>query len=162
MSKFIRWLDAFGDTNNRMAFADYCASLDWELNQRDREVAVEPLWKGKSLIAWTKLGLEVDTSSSLFVRGWLKDAHSLIDNHGRLTKHRKRSNKHLKSFKCMDRFLAAWNKYGPERRSWGLLWGEATFDLPVYTRLVCKDRSSLDLALQLGARYNLEVRLLNQ
>lgn len=46
--KFVRWLGAFGSGS------DLNEAADWEQSQIERQVAAEPLWRGRSFWATQK------------------------------------------------------------------------------------------------------------
>lgn len=47
MAKFVRWLGAYC---SKSVSADLVGAALWEVSQADREVACEPLLKGRSLV----------------------------------------------------------------------------------------------------------------
>ena len=125
--KFVRWLGAFGNGNSLKEAAS------WEMTQVSRQVAAEPLIKGKSHLNHAKIGLSVAHPEATFARGWLKDAYTVVDEKsGTLKATRERESE----FKSMDRFLAALNKRG------GYGHAEAAFNAPVYDAVVVKGDAS--------------------
>jgi hypothetical protein len=147
--KFVRWLGAFG------VGSSLTEAVSWELNQVERQVAVEPLWRGQSFIGHVTIGLAVDHSRSRFARGWLYDAYTVPHEDGslRATRHRKAE------FKNMDRFLAAWNKQRPFHH------GEVAFDSPVYRAVVVKSTASdrgFRRAKRLASKLGLPLKILKE
>ena len=100
--KFVRWLGAFGKQ------ADVLTSARWELSQQDREVAVEPLWKGQTQLH-AGVGLVVDHVDSSFVKGYLHDAFTTVDENGRLRGTRLSQKGGKNGIRSIDRFLACFN-----------------------------------------------------
>jgi len=125
--KFIRWLGAFGNGNSLSEAAR------WEVSQTSRQVAAEPLIKGKSHISHAKIGLSVAHPEATFARGWLNDAFTVIDERSGMIK---ATREHKSEYKNMDRFLAALNKRG------GYGHGEAAFNSPIYDAVVVKGDAS--------------------
>lgn len=129
--KFVRWLGAFGSGSSLTEAAD------WELSQTDRQVAVEPLHRGRSLINHAKIGLVVNHDASRFHAGWLADAYTVKRDDGTLRPIYKPRNRQGKKFKGMDRFLAAWSAIkNPSHH------GEVIFDSPVYRAVVVKSTAT--------------------
>ena len=125
--KFVRWLGAFGAGNSLQEAAE------WETKQVSRQVAAEPLIKGKSYIHHAKMGLSVARPEATFARGWLNDAFTVIEEKSGLLKATRERDS---EFKNMDRFLAALNKRGGEGHA------EATFNAPIYDAVVVKGNAS--------------------
>jgi len=125
--KFVRWLGAFGTGNSLTEAAT------WEKTQVSRQVAAEPLIKGKSHLSHAKIGLSVAHPDATFARGWLNDAYTVIEEKTGLIKATRERNH---EFKNMDRFLAALNKRG------GVGHAEAAFNTPVYDAVVVKGDAS--------------------
>lgn len=119
--KFVRWLGAFRKQGNHTLLE----SAIFEVANKSRQVAVEPLLKGKSLIFAAVIGLEVDHIKSQFVVGFLHDAWTEVCADGTLKNTRQRG------YKNLDKFLAA-NARKPTHSHHG----EAVFDLPVYKAVV--------------------------
>jgi len=142
--KFVRWLGAFGRGNSLIDAGH------WEIAQLDRQVAAEPLWRGKSLVRHAMIGLAIDHSASLFRSGWLYDAWTVIDKDGVLVSRppagtAKDARKDLRRFRDMDRFLACWARMrSPSHHA------EAAFASPDYTAVVVKSCAS-DRAKQRAA-----------
>lgn len=125
--KFVRWLGAFGAGNSLHEAAE------WETKQVSRQVAAEPLIKGKSYIDHAKIGLSVAHPEATFARGWIYDAFTVIDEKsGMIRASRNRDNE----YRNMDRFLAALNKRG------GTAHAEASFNAPLYDAVVVKGDAS--------------------
>lgn len=76
--KFVRWLGAFGSGS------DLNEAADWEQSQIERQVAAEPLWRGRSFLGHAKIGLVVDHQASRFHAGWLVDAWTEKQDDGTL------------------------------------------------------------------------------
>lgn len=130
--RYVRWLGAFRRSDSAVA-----EGARWELTQRTREIACEPLWRGQSLLLaevdHVAVGLVIDPRASRFVAGFLTDCHSSPSpNTGRLHTRKQRP------IWDQDRFAAAWDKSRPGRH------GEVFFDLPVF--------SAVALALGSGRR----------
>lgn len=128
MAKFVRWLGAFGHGNSLAE----CAA--WETKQTARQVAAEPLIRGKSKIHHAKIGLVVAHPEATFARGWLYDAYTVEKINGVLMATRQRNNE----FKSMDRFLAALSKQGGR-----MAHAEASFNAPLYSAVAVKKCASL-------------------
>lgn len=146
--KFVRWLGAFGAGNSLTEAAS------WETKQVSRQVAAEPLIKGKSHISHAKIGLSVAHPEATFARGWLYDAYTVIDDKSGLLKATRQKDS---EFKSMDRFLAALNKRG------GVGHAEAAFNAPLYDAVVVKGDASLRgkrRAQRLAALLKLPVKTL--
>lgn len=127
MVKFVRWLGAFGQGTSLTDAAE------WELSQTARQVAVEPLHRGRSLISYARIGLVVDHEASLFVKGWLTDAFTTLGDDGILRPKYLPRSRQGKAYRDLNRFLAAWSAVKtPEK------WAEALFDSPVYSAVVVK------------------------
>jgi hypothetical protein len=128
----IRWLGAFGSG------ASLSESADWEKAQSGRQVAAEPLWRGRSFIPHAKIGLEIDLAASLFVSGWMRDAWTEIDADGRLISNKGQTGRDgLARYRNRDRFFAAWTRAASPR--WH---GEIAVDLPVYVAVVVKSTAT--------------------
>ena len=119
--KFIRWMGAFRKQDTLET------SAAWEITQVDRQVAVEPLWHGKSRMRGAKVGLVVDHAASHFCKGWVEDAFSTEKEHGTLYSTRK-----LQPIRKMDQFLRIWNSEVRARH------GEAIFDHVAYSAVVIR------------------------
>lgn len=128
--KFVRWLGAFGTG------ASLSEAASWELSQLNRQVAVEPLWRGLSLIDHAKIGLAVDHEASVFVKGWTCDAYTQLEGNILKTARPDSTTRQGKAFRSLDRFLSAWNR----KKDGGH--GEAVFDAPHYTAVVVKRDAS--------------------
>ena len=83
MAKFVRWLGAYC---SKSVSADLVGAALWEVSQADREVACEPLLKGRSLVlseqARVHVGLIPCMDKTIFVRGYLRDAFTKTDEDG--------------------------------------------------------------------------------
>lgn len=142
--KFVRWLGAF--RSNGFSLSE---SAQWELSQLDRQVASEPLVRGKSRIKHALIGLVVDHDASHFVCGWESDAWtSEADGLVMTTKRRSVAGK---KYRCQNRFLAAMAKNGESSH------GEAVFDYPKYSAVAVKKsapervkKMAADLSMELG------------
>lgn len=148
--KFVRWLDAFNRHEGSVE-----TSASWETKQVSRQVAAEPLVRGKSYIHHAKIGLSVAHPEATFARGWLYDAFTIPDTVGILRATRCRDNE----FKNMDRFLAALAKTAKGRISHA----EATFNAPIYDAVVVKNTASprgKRRAQRLADKLNLPLRVL--
>lgn len=146
--KFVRWLGAFGSSSSLLEAAF------WETSQNERQVAAEPLIKGKSLIRHAKIGLSINSPSASFARGWLWDAYTDHRGDGILVAKRSRG---PCEYKSMDRFLAALNKRGGHGHA------EASFNAPHYDFVVVKNDASprgMRRAKRLALRLNLPIRVL--
>jgi hypothetical protein len=145
----IRWLGAFGKTT----------SLEdagvWEYSQTERQVAAEPLFHGRSLIAHVKIGLEIDTEKSIFASGWMTDAYTVIGADGVLRTNRNYRGK-MNRFRKLDRFLAVFNRH--HQGNWH---GECAFAAPVYRAVVVKRNASahgMARAVRLAGILNLPLK----
>ena len=149
--KFVRWLGAF------RVSAGLKDSALWEMSQTDRQVAAEPLHKGQSLIANSKIGLAL-AETSRFHAGWLVDAWTEVQQDGTLRAKYKPCNRQGKKFRDKDRFLAAWNAVKNPQ-----LHAEAIFDAPSYSSVVVK-RNATEIgksrAQRLATSLNLPLRIL--
>jgi len=127
--KFVRWLGAFGRTSS----LDDCAA--WEQSQTERQVAAEPLYRGKSLIQHSKIGLEIAHPGATFARGWLYDAFTVVHEP---TGQIRATRQHTAGgeFRNMDKFLAS---HAKKRSS---CHGEAAFNAPLYCAVVVKKSAS--------------------
>ena len=121
MAKFVRWLGAFGETRRVHTLSE---SARWEVSNTSRQVAVEPLIKGKSLIRHVLIGLVIDHEQSQFVKGFINDAYTIIEKDGTL------KNTRFKAYRNIDRYLKAVNQ---KNDFWH---GEAVFDIPKYSAVV--------------------------
>ena len=130
--KFIRWLGAFGKSSS------LAEAASWERSQVERQVAVEPLWRGRSFILHAKIGLEVDWRQSRFVSGWLCDAWTETADDGTLRSNADKRGK-LVRYRDRDRFLAIWS-----RQKLGGFYGhaEAAFEEAHYSSVVVKKSAS--------------------
>ena len=129
--KFVRWLGAF------RASASLSEAASWELSQVDRQVAVEPLHRGRSLIGHSKIGLVVDHESSLFVRAWLSDAWTEINAEGILYPKYSPRQRQGKAYRDLNRFSAAWSAVKKPNH-----WAESVFDSPIYSAVVVKSSAT--------------------
>lgn len=148
--KFVRWLGAFGSGSSLSEAAD------WELSQKNRQVAVEPLWRSRSLIDHAKIGLAVDHADSHFVRGWLSDAWTETRADGTLRPRDGRV-RNGAGYRDLDRFLAAWSR---SRRGHH---GEAIFDHVRYNAVVVKRSATArgyERARRLAANLSLPLEVL--
>ena len=149
--KFVRWLGAFREKGKYTLLE----SAQFEKGNKTRQVAVEPLLKGKSLITQAVIGLELDHESSQFVVGFLHDAWTEVDPDGTLR------NTRNKGFRDMNRFLAAHAKKKPFECH-----GEAVFDLPIYKAVVLdlSSRTDVDrlkkMASNLAKELNLPLKII--
>lgn len=143
--KFVRWLGAFRSTGQTLESA-----IGWELSQRDRQVAAEPLRRGTSLIRHALIGLVVDASRSVFVCGWEQDAWTEQSNG--LLKTSKRRAAVGKRYTDADRLSAAVSKLN------GGCHGEAIFDYPKYSAVAVKKSAPASIktmAATLAAEHGL-------
>lgn len=149
--KFVRWLGAFGSGSSLSEAAE------WELTQTDRQVAVEPLHHGRSLLH-SKIGLEIDHGASRFHCGWLTDAWTTRRLDGTLRAKYRPKDRQGKKYKDVNRFLAAWSAVrNPVKQ------GEAVFDSPIYIAVVVKSTATQHgkrRAKRLAARLNLPLKVL--
>lgn len=150
--KFVRWLGAFGSGSSLSEAAG------WELSQTDRQVAVEPLHRGRSLLGHAKIGLVVDHAASRFHAGWLTDAWTVNRDDGTLRPRGKPRNRQGRKFMDMDRFLAAWSAVkNPSYHA------EVVFDSPIYRAVVVKSTATergVRRAQRLASRLNLPLEVL--
>ena len=105
MATVVRWLGAF-KTSVTLASA-----VAFELSGGNaRQVAAEPLFFGESRLSVgrksAQIGLRVDLSRTVFVRGWLGDAYTWITKDGCLKPSREKSLR-KQGFKDLGRLLAA-------------------------------------------------------
>lgn len=128
--KFVRWLGAFGSG------ASLTEAAAWETKQCDRQVAAEPLYRGRSFIDHAKIGLAIANPESTFARGWTYDAWTRVDADGILKAHRMGYGK-TKPYKNMDRFLSAYSRCAHEGHH-----AEAAFNAPLYDAVVVKSTAS--------------------
>lgn len=150
--KFIRWLGAFGSGSS------LSEAVDWELSQTDRQVAVEPLHRGHSLIGGAKIGLVIDHDVSRFHAGWLTDAWTDRREDGTLRPRYRPRDRQGRKFRDMDRFLAAWSAVKSPSSH-----GEAIFDSPIYRAVVVKSTATergVRRAKRLASRLNLPLEVL--
>jgi hypothetical protein len=149
--KFVRWLGAFGSGSSLSEAAE------WEKSQTARQVAVEPLHRGRSLLH-AKIGLEINHAVSRFHAGWLCDAYTIEIDGGVLRPKYRPRDRQGRKFRDMDRFLAAWSAVkGPSQH------GEVIFDAPHYCAVVVKSSATergVKRAARLAARLNLPLRIL--
>lgn len=150
--KFVRWLGAFGQGTSLTDAAE------WEQSQTARQVAAEPLHKGRSLISHTRIGLVVDHEASRFHAGWLTDAWTSVQADGTLRAKYLPRTRQGKKFRDMDRLLAAWSAVkNPIRHA------EAVFDSVTYSAVAVKATATdhgKNRAARLAARLNLPLRVL--
>jgi hypothetical protein len=123
--KFVRWLGAFRSSGQTLESA-----VDWEISQRDRQVAAEPLRRGCSLIRHALIGLVMDHDRSVFVCGWEQDAWT--EHYDGVVKTSKRRKAAGKRHKSADRLLAAVSKLQEGCHA------EAIFDYPRYIAVAVK------------------------
>ena len=111
MAQFVRWLGAYCSQQRKQEVSQ---SAIWETSQTEREVAVEPLFRGNSLILREQrnvhVGLVPDMDKTEFRVGYFCDANTKIGDDGVLTARRNTKD----SIRNMDRFLCAWNKRNPD------------------------------------------------
>lgn len=124
--KFVRWLGAFG------AGTSLEEAAAWELSQLDRQVAVEPLWRGRSFLNHCKIGLAVDHQASVFVKAWTTDAYTELRGTTLRPRHPDGYNRQDRGFRSLNRFLGFWSSLRPNYH------GEAIFDAVHYTAVVVK------------------------
>src|SRR5574343_466494 len=129
--KFVRWLGAFGSGSS------LSEAVDWELSQTDRQVAVEPLYRGRSLLGGAKIGLAIDHDVSRFHAGWLTDAWTEQREDGTLRPKYRPRDRQGRKFRDMDRFLAAWSAAKDPSNH-----GEVIFDSPIYRAVVVKSTAT--------------------
>ena len=147
--KFVRWLGAFGAGNSLHEAAA------WETRQCERQVAAEPLVRGKSLLSHAKIGLGIAHPEATFARGWLEDAWTEPDKNGILKASRERRHE----FKDMNRFLAALSKRSRNNKHHA----EAAFNCPAYDCVVVKHDATprgMRRAKRLAKTLNLPLRVL--
>lgn len=126
--KFVRWLGAFGSGSSLTEAAA------WETKQTERQVAAEPLVRGRSFIDHAKIGLSVQSPEATFRRGWLWDAWTVTREDGTIRATRNR----YAEYKNMDRFLSALNKSNKNRDCHA----EAAFAAPTYSAVVVKSTAT--------------------
>lgn len=151
--KFVRWLGAFGSGS------DLNEAADWEQSQIERQVAAEPLWRGRSFLGHAKIGLVVDHQASRFHAGWLVDAWTEKQDDGTLRPRYAPRSRQGKKFKEINRFLAAWSA----DRKGACRHGEVVFDSPIYCAVVVKSTATergVSRAARLAARLNLPLKVL--
>lgn len=150
--KFVRWLGAFGSGTSLSDAAG------WELSQIERQVAAEPLHRGRSLLDHAKIGLAVDHDASRFHAGWLTDAYTIRQDNGTLRPKYRPRDRQGRKFSDMDRFLAAWSAVkNPSRHA------EAIFDAPHYRAVVVKSTATergVRRAKRIADRLNLPLEVL--
>lgn len=150
--KFVRWLGAFGSSSS------LSEAVDWELSQIDRQVAVEPLHRGRSMLDHAKIGLVIDHEISRFHSGWLTDAWTVKRDDGTLRPRGKPRDRQGRKFRDMDRFLAAWSAVkNPSYHA------EVVFDSPVYRAVAVKSTATergVRRAKRLADRLNLPLEVL--
>lgn len=150
--KFVRWLGAFGSGSSLTEAAT------WEASQVERQVAVEPLHRGRSLLGHAKIGLVVDHDASRFHAGWLADAYTVKRDDGTLRPYYKPRNRQGKKFHDMDRFIAAWSAVkNPSHHA------EVVFDSPTYRAVVVKSTATahgVSRAKRLADMLNLPLEVL--
>lgn len=109
MAKFVRWMGAYCP---RSVSRELVSAVLWEVSQVDREVACEPLFRGRSLIlreqAHVHVGLIPCMDKTQFRVGYFGDALTKITDSGLL-----KANRNKESVRDMDRFLAKWGKSAP-------------------------------------------------
>lgn len=128
--KFVRWLGAFGRGSS------LAEAVTFETKKVSRQVAAEPLFRGRSLIPHAKIGLVIDESRSVFVRGWICDAWTIPNDSGVLRPRESPRKTGNVPFRDKDRFLAAFQR---ETRTDH---GEAVFDSVVYNAVVVKSTAT--------------------
>jgi hypothetical protein len=136
--KVVRWLGAFRKASSLLE------SALWELTQTERQVAAEPLWRGRSLIHHARIGLVVDHQESLFRGGFISDAWTVTDDRGIL-----RAKRDERRYRNFDRFLFVWNSQVPRHH------GEVLFDATVFSAVAYK---GVEPPRELAAALNLPVR----
>lgn len=149
--KFVRWLGAFGSGSSLSEAAE------WELSQIARQVAAEPLYRGRSLLH-SKIGLEVDHYASRFHCGWMTDAWTVRRDNGTLRAKYRPADRQGKKYRDVNRFLAAWAAVKNPTNH-----GEVVFDSPIYSAVVVKSTATLrgvSRARRIAARLNLPLRVL--
>jgi len=124
--KFVRWLGAFGSGSSLTEAAT------WETKQVERQVAAEPLHRGKSYISHAKIGLAIANPESTFARGWLYDAWTVIDGDG-ILKAKRRGYGKQRPYRDMNRFLSAYSRCVHTGHH-----AEAAFNAPLYDAVVVK------------------------
>jgi hypothetical protein len=149
--KFVRWLGAFGSGSSLSEAAE------WELSQTARQVAVEPLYRGRSLLRHCKIGLVVDHNASRFHAGWLVDAYTKqVGDTGILRPLYSPASRQGKKYRDVDRFLEAWSA---TRNQSGH--GEVIFDSPIYSAVAVKSTATEHgkrRAERLAKRLNLPLK----
>ncbi len=150
--KFVRWLGAFGSGSSLSEAAG------WELSQTDRQVAVEPLHRGRSLIGHAKIGLVIDHDASRFHAGWLFDAWTDWRPDGTLRPKYKPRTRQGRKYLDIDRFLAAWSAVkNPDHHA------EVVFDSVIYCAVVVKSTATargVGRAKRLAAMLSLPLEVL--
>lgn len=152
---FVRWMGAF------VRCHDLAKSAEWELSQTAREVAAEPLYRGRSLLLAEdnydlriKVGLVIDEVQSHFRVGYFRDCYSGTDRKtGALLP--KRSSPLRKPIRDMDRFRKAWNGFKPFHH------GEVFFDLIVARAVAARkgDKEAESAGRDLAKRLSLPLIL---
>ena len=147
--KFVRWLGALRRS------ADMLASARWEVSQNTRQIAVEPLYKGQSLLYKGVIGLAVDHEQSQFVQGICHDAYTRIMENGTLKVTRLWAKEKYGHYKNIDRFLKAWNAGEWTHH------GEVILDCVQYNAVVVKNTATKEqkaLALKIALELNLPLK----
>lgn len=147
---FVRWLGAFGKGTS---LSDAAA---WEHSQVERQVAAEPLWRGRSLIRHVRIGLEIDPRASIFASGWLQDAWTEPHADGTLRSNAQRRGK-LARYRNIDRFMAKWAATKARAHA------EAAFAAPVYVAVVVKNNATehgMGRARRLCEQLNLPLKVI--
>ena len=145
---FVRWLGAYGPCE------DVVNSAVWETTQTAREVAAEPLYRGRSLllaeIEAVNVGLVLCQYESVFRAGFFRDCWSSADAHGNLT------NSRAKAVRDMHRFCAAWAKMRPARH------GEVFFDRLSVKAVALRKGACAKTARKLSARLGVPIILIEE
>ncbi len=105
----IRWIGAFGHSS------DLASSLEWELTQRDREVAAEIVHGGQGTITHARIGLLV--AKGAVIRSFPGDVWSVPGEGGRLSPTRQATGwhkRHTEAF-CRPEYAAIVLKDNPAR-----------------------------------------------
>lgn len=170
--KFVRWLGAFGQGSSLVE------SAVWEMSQTDRQVAAEPLIRGRSMIDHAKIGLAIANPEATFARGWLADAWTTIGEDGIIRRLRTAhalselsplhptqraldghpAPRKAQNFRNMDKFLAALNNSKGHTHH-----AEAAFNAPTYAAVVVKSTATAHgkrRAQRLADRLNLPVKII--
>lgn len=150
MAKFIRWLGAFGRGDSLEQ------AVAWELSQTDRQVAAEPLIRGRSHITHVMVGLAIANPEATFARGWLFDAWTVKTSDGVILPTRNRRHE----YRDVHRFLKALNRPQRAAHPWH---AEASFNAPAYDALVVRHGASPELVSrckEIAARFNLPLRIM--